>query len=43
MYKIMDIKKFEQRADYRQVIALRADFSNEIKHIVANEIDLEMQ
>ena len=36
--KMADIKKFEKRNDYRQVITMRQDFGNNISILVENEI-----
>ena len=37
-YKIADIKQFEDRKDYRQVLTMRQDFGKDINNLVANEM-----
>ena len=35
--KLLDIKKFEGRADFKQVLCLRADFHGEIQEILEKD------
>lgn len=37
-YKIEDIKQFEDRNDYRQVLTMRQDFGKDINNLVEEEL-----